>query len=256
MKKYIFALFIALVLSSVFFSGVFAKAQTTQRPTRASLEEKKKQLAELNASLAQKKKKAEELQAQLDSLSKDLEGDEKRAQQLEGEVSYEEEEVAFLESPTSTVYEVTGSKTFLIDFRGTRRFVMLHGIDIDDSIDNQVFKSFKKQYTKKALYVRCANDSCSQVYLYPSKGGSSLNAELVKNGFATATNEGKYDLAAFVPKSAPETSSGNPTYSGSSSASGTSSSAGKDVQVRGYYRKDGTYVRPHTRSAPGTKKKN
>lgn len=28
--------------------------------------------------------------------------------------------------------------------------------------------------------------------------------------------------------------------------------AGKRVNVRGYYRKDGTYVRPHTRSAPGS----
>jgi hypothetical protein len=27
---------------------------------------------------------------------------------------------------------------------------------------------------------------------------------------------------------------------------------GKPVQVRGYYRKDGTYVRPHTRAIPGT----
>jgi hypothetical protein len=35
----------------------------------------------------------------------------------------------------------------------------------------------------------------------------------------------------------------------------TSGSApGKDVHVRGYYRKDGTYVRPHTRSAPGRKR--
>ena len=25
----------------------------------------------------------------------------------------------------------------------------------------------------------------------------------------------------------------------------------KDVQVKGYYRKDGTYVQPHTRSRPG-----
>jgi hypothetical protein len=31
----------------------------------------------------------------------------------------------------------------------------------------------------------------------------------------------------------------------------TSSTSTGTVQVRGYYRKDGTYVRPHTRSAPG-----
>ena len=37
------------------------------------------------------------------------------------------------------------------------------------------------------------------------------------------------------------------SYSGSSGYSGT---GGGSVYVRGYYRKDGTYVRPHTRSRP------
>ena len=32
--------------------------------------------------------------------------------------------------------------------------------------------------------------------------------------------------------------------------SGGNSSAGGRVQVKGYYRKNGTYVKPHTRSAP------
>ena len=32
------------------------------------------------------------------------------------------------------------------------------------------------------------------------------------------------------------------------------SSAGKTVNVKGYYRKNGTYVRPHTRSAPRSRK--
>lgn len=36
----------------------------------------------------------------------------------------------------------------------------------------------------------------------------------------------------------------------STSYSPGSSSSGGTVSVRGYYRKDGTYVRPHTRSAP------
>lgn len=54
----------------------------------------------------------------------------------------------------------------------------------------------------------------------------------------------------------------NPVYAGSteesdyktssyrSSSSSSSSSSSKTVHVRGYTRKDGTYVRPHTRSAP------
>ena len=39
-------------------------------------------------------------------------------------------------------------------------------------------------------------------------------------------------------------------YSGGYSSGGGSSYGSKGVSVRGYYRKDGTYVRPHTRSRP------
>lgn len=49
------------------------------------------------------------------------------------------------------------------------------------------------------------------------------------------------------------TSAPSPTYSGTSGGSGSSVSSsysGGRVQVRGYYRKNGTYVSPHTRSAP------
>ena len=229
-------------------------SSASQQPTRQSLEVNKKKLADIQTTLTSNNKRMAELESQAQSLAKEIESQEKAVQELEGLVAYQEDEVGFLESPANTIIEVTGSKSFLIDFNGTRRFVMLHGIDIEISRDDRIFKSFKKQYTKKPIYVRCGNDSCSQVYLYISKSGTSLNAELVKSGLATATNEGKYDLVAFVPKSTPETSSGGSTYSGPPSTS--SSSAGKDVQVKGYYRKDGTYVRPHTRSAPGTKKKN
>ncbi|WP_413997768.1 hypothetical protein ACMDB5_08175 [Flavobacterium sp. W1B] len=41
----------------------------------------------------------------------------------------------------------------------------------------------------------------------------------------------------------------NSTYNSSS----TKSSSGGTVQVKGYYRKSGTYVKPHTRSAPRRK---
>lgn len=45
-------------------------------------------------------------------------------------------------------------------------------------------------------------------------------------------------------------SSTTPSYSTPSSSSSDSTYRPKTVNVRGYYRKDGTYVRPHTRSAP------
>ena len=42
----------------------------------------------------------------------------------------------------------------------------------------------------------------------------------------------------------------NSTYGGRTSSKTSSNSSGGTVQVKGYTRKDGTYVRPHTRSAP------
>jgi hypothetical protein len=40
-----------------------------------------------------------------------------------------------------------------------------------------------------------------------------------------------------------------------STVSGSSNQAGTDVPVRGFYRKDGTYVAPYTRAAPGRGRK-
>jgi len=52
----------------------------------------------------------------------------------------------------------------------------------------------------------------------------------------------------------------NPLYTTSSSTNNssnttrsTSSSSNKTVNVKGYYRKNGTYVKPHTRSSPRKK---
>jgi hypothetical protein len=42
----------------------------------------------------------------------------------------------------------------------------------------------------------------------------------------------------------------NQSYSPSQNSYKSKSSSGGTVQVKGYYRKDGTYVKPHTRSAP------
>lgn len=52
--------------------------------------------------------------------------------------------------------------------------------------------------------------------------------------------------AAAPQAVAPQTSPGAAPYV----SPGTGRSPGTDVHVRGHYRKDGTYVRPHTRSAP------
>jgi hypothetical protein len=53
------------------------------------------------------------------------------------------------------------------------------------------------------------------------------------------------------------TSTGNRTSTGSKATSGTTTSKGSETSVRGYTRKDGTYVAPHQRTTPdGTKGNN
>jgi len=68
---------------------------------------------------------------------------------------------------------------------------------------------------------------------------------------------GKYVGWAFYPSySEPGYYSSRTSSSSTTSPKRSSSyysSPGKTVNVKGYYRKDGTYVRPHTRSAPRRK---
>lgn len=51
-----------------------------------------------------------------------------------------------------------------------------------------------------------------------------------------------------------QSDAGSPSDSGSYSSGTSKHTPGRDVSVRGYTRKDGTYVPPYTRSAPGTRR--
>ena len=96
---------------------------------------------------------------------------------------------------------------------------------------------------------------------YHRAGCSSLEVRRVEVMLATAApyyqpcpicrppvlGEGNNSVATDEPASSP---------TGTPASPAPSTSTGGEVHVKGYYRKDGTYVRPHTRSAPGTKKKN
>jgi len=60
----------------------------------------------------------------------------------------------------------------------------------------------------------------------------------------------KQFLSIYIYKGPTTTTSSEPYGSRTLSMPSTTTSPGGPVQVKGYYRKDGTYVRPHTRSAP------
>jgi hypothetical protein len=218
-----------------------------QQPTRESLESKKKRLSALEASLAESKRKSTDIESQLEALHKSIEEQQEELSELREDIPIEEEYFAFLDSPPRTILAISDSDTYLIDFSGTRRLVKLHGIYIDPLRSAEITKAFKKRLVKKSVYVRCADPGCDLVYLYGSKTGQSLNVELVKGGLARAAGDSRYDVAAYLNGITTPSPSNSSDYGSSRSTPGT------DVRVRGHYRKDGTYVRPHTRSAPGSK---
>jgi hypothetical protein len=60
-------------------------------------------------------------------------------------------------------------------------------------------------------------------------------------------------LLVFVPSAFPQSHRSSGTHSSKSHSSRSKVSKGdKSVHVKGYYRKDGTYVAPYDRSAPGS----
>ena len=97
------------------------------------------------------------------------------------------------------------------------------------------------------------NDASSVVYRVPS--GSSVYIKEKKSKKYRKIKYGNYAGWAYYPNYT-ASSQYSSRYSSSSSSSSRSSSnyssPGKTVNVKGYYRKNGTYVRPHTRSSPGS----
>lgn len=241
------------IILLILLSSLLAVAQ---QPTRESVEAKKKRLAYLHTSIEGARKKQAELAAEIARLNSLLQSatekegsDSFEAMKLEKEIAEEAETVAFLESPARTVLAVASATTFEMDFDGKIKLVALHGIVVDPAHSAALIKSWKKYFLKKSLYVRCVDSDCNYAYIYDNRNNKSVNAELVSRGFASAKPDARFDVSVASTNRSPSPSTA-PSSSSSNSAAGT------DVQVRGYYRKDGTYVKPHTRSAPGRKKKN
>ena len=120
---------------------------------------------------------------------------------------------------------------------------------------NNIVSSVRKNNTNKnykpnnsyPVSIKNKRDVVYVIYVVPE----SFDVDtFIKNCQA----QGLVDSVVIDKKNEPtvEKPQEKPSSSGYSGSSG--SSAGKDVQVKGYYRKDGKYVAPHTRSAKGSKK--
>ena len=97
------------------------------------------------------------------------------------------------------------------------------------------------------------NDGSSVVYRVPS--GSSVYIKGKKSKRYRKIKYRNYAGWAYYPDYTASSNYSSRSSSSSSSSTRSSSnysSPGKTVNVKGYYRKNGTYVRPHTRSSPGS----
>lgn len=100
------------------------------------------------------------------------------------------------------------------------------------------------------------NDRSSVVYTVPSgssvyiKGKNSKKYRKMKYGnYFGWAHSPNYTAPSYYSSH----SSSNSNSSSNTRSSSNYSSPGKTVNVKGYYRKNGTYVQPHTRSAPRRK---
>jgi peptidoglycan hydrolase CwlO-like protein len=112
---------------------------------------------------------------------------------------------------------------------------------------------------KLKLQLDEANNSIEEI----DKKLDALQAE--RNALQARRQQTKEEIAILVfgltPKSSiankettpSQTAAPPTTLINSTPATSSVHTPGTDVHVKGYYRKDGTYVRPHTRSAPKRK---
>lgn len=247
-----------------------------QEPSRETLNLKRKQLSDIEDSLVSEQKSVGDLNQQLKKLLADIEEKKAKKAQLEASIPIEEELVAFYENPAGTVVDVLDSEALLVKYEGRIRPIYLDGVFFDPERKNSTVLGLRKRFKKKAIHLRCVDSECGRAYFYEDKKGRSLNAELVIAGLAFAAATARFDVAPLYVEEGPNGSQrpravgssvivSEPGSGSSSSSNGTTSrtssstsepssrSSSGTVNVRGYTRKDGTYVPSHTRSAPGSK---
>jgi hypothetical protein len=253
-KLFLLSIFAILLLSSL------SLAQETSTP-----EQRMQRLVELN-------NQKDKLTKEIDKLTGERSVLDRERSALLVQIVKDQEVEAFKASPPTIVQGLVGDQTLILLISGSEKKVRLAGMSVMLSKSDEAKEYIREQIKSGLVFRRCVQEWCDDAYIYLSKTGISLNADLVKKGFAYILNNAAYDVAELrgdlkkylSPQSGTneakqETPSGSnsqsaaPSTTGSAPSSGSHPTPGTDVQVKSYYRKDGTYVRPHTRSAPKRK---
>ena len=203
----------------------------------------RKRLIELNTAIQDLDQKAQEISNQKKIL------EDERRQLLEA-LAKDQFQQQYENSDGYLVVSIDGNSDITLLVNGNPKWIHLYGIYISKRAEAQLF--LKSKLVSGTAYVRCTNEACSWVYLYDKKDGKSLNAQLFEQGYATVVDSTALDESKHIyNRDKTATASQDTTPEPSTEPSYTSKpTPGTEVHVRGYTRKDGTYVQPHTRSAP------
>jgi hypothetical protein len=128
--------------------------------------------------------------------------------------------------------------------------LLLLALSIQSCVTNYYYVNVN---TDTPLY-SAHNDGSSVICTVPSGNGMYIKGKNYKK--YRKIKYGNYIGWAYNPnytESSYSSSSSSSSSSSQSSSNYSTPSAGKTVQVKAYYRKDGTYVQSHTRSAPRRK---
>lgn len=235
-----------------------ASAQVENLPSKgAQLETLQKRLGEINATINDLERKSEAIASQRSNLEAE------RAKLLTA-IAREDAEQEFRSSPGYLVVGVSNELSVTLLMHGHEKNFRLFGLYVP-SRHSEAVSFLKRELAGGRAYVRCEDPACNWGFLYVNRESVSLNRRMVEEGIATA-QEGlsledrlKEPVQISPPPSPAPTPSGStnittqPAASGGSTIGTTKQQPGTEVHVKGYTRKDGTYVPPHTRSAPRRK---
>jgi hypothetical protein len=155
---------------------------------------------------------------------------------------------AAIDGALTIVVRVSGERSVVLLVNGREREVYLSGFIVKLGRRDEAVAFLTRGLSNGVTYPRCVDPECFEVELFTDKTQPSVNCALLDSGIAMAATGSTLTCHSAPSVAATETKEEVSPISSPSHVPGT------DVHVKGYYRKDGTYVKPHTRSAPGRRK--
>lgn len=218
--------------------------EASSQSSDSKLELNRKRLAEINTTII-------DLERRTDEISKQRKALDTERSSLIAELARYEDEQEFRNGPGYLVVGVEDQVTITLLMHGHNKVFRLLGVLVLPSRRSDALSFLKKELVGGRAYVRCEDATCNWGFVHANRDDQSINAKMVKAGLADAGSSLSLDEKLSEPVSvAPPGTTVKVDPTGTDSGKTAKPAPGTEVHVRGYTRKDGTYVQPHTRSAP------